>query len=152
WKSGRLAPPTASPTGTPLPPARVLRLAPLLALSVGLGPVFFPPERRLGHAPVHAQPPPVDALQGVVPQEAALPQPQEGPVGDPLLEPVVGRRAGDEARGVQRLPLAAGAQDEEGGVGALAVGLARPAAAEAVGVGPLVDQRPHLRPQLVGDA
>src|SRR5215211_4588635 len=76
-KSGRLAPSTARPTGTPLPSARMLRLVPFLPRSVGLGPVFFPPERGLGHAPVHAQPRPVDASQGVVLQEPALPQHQE---------------------------------------------------------------------------
>src|SRR5262245_23439504 len=152
WKSGRLAPSTARATGTPLPSARMLRLVPFLALSVGLAPVFFPPERGLGHAPVHAQPAPVDPFQRVVLQKPALPQAQEEAVGDPLLEAVVGRRAGADLRRVERLPLAAGAQHEEDGVGAVAVRLARPAAAEAVRVGAPADQGLHLRPQSVGDA
>src|SRR5262249_59001114 len=70
----------------------------------------------------------------------------------PLLEAVVGGGAGDEAGGVQGLPLAAGAQDEEDGIEALPVGAARPAAAEPVGV--LVGGQPRLEllPEFVGDA
>src|SRR4051812_16433441 len=108
--SGRLAPSTASPNGMPLPSTSRLRLAPFLARSVGFLPVFFPPEGSLGHAPVHAQPLPVDALAAVVFQQPALPQGQEDAVGDPLLEAVVRGGAGAELGGVQRLPLAAGAQ------------------------------------------
>jgi hypothetical protein len=124
----------------------MLRLVPFLARSVGLGPVFFPPEGCLGHGPVHAQPLPVDALEGVVLQQPGLPQHQEDARLDPLLEAVMGRRAGDESRGVQRLPLAAGAQYEEDGVGALAVTSGRAAAAEAVGVDTDRDVTPHLLP------
>lgn len=130
----------------------MLRLVPFLARSVGLGPVFSPPERGLGHGPVHAQPLPVDALEEVVLQKPGLPQHQEDAGLDPLLEAVVGGRAGHEARGAQRLPLAAGAQYEEDGVGALAVAPGRAAAAEAVSVDAGRDVTAHLLPQLVGDA
>src|SRR5262249_23147408 len=109
-KSLRLAPPTASPTGTPAASVSTLRLAPRLPRSVGFFPVFFPPEGRLGHAPVHRQPGPVDAHEEVVLQEAHLPELQEDAGPHPLLEAVVGGGAGDEAGGVQGLPLAAGAQ------------------------------------------
>src|SRR5438067_5705666 len=79
FMSWRLAPSTASPTGTPLASTSRLRLTPFLARSVGFGPVFFPPEGGLGHAPVQAQPAPVDALQAVVFQEARLPHLEEDP-------------------------------------------------------------------------
>src|SRR4051812_15049775 len=116
FTSWRLAPSTARPTGMPWASTSRLRLAPCLPRSVGFLPVFFPPEGRLGHAPVHAQPLPVDAPQAVVFQQPRLPQGQEDAVPDPLLEAVVRRRAGAEPGGVQRLPLAAGAQDKEDGV------------------------------------
>src|SRR4051794_22394372 len=89
-KSFRLAPPTATPPGTPPPPVSRLRLPPRLPRSVGFLPVFFPPEGCLRHAPVHRQPGPVDPLQLVVRQQPGLPQVQEHAGGDPLLEPVVG--------------------------------------------------------------
>jgi hypothetical protein len=150
--SGRLAPSTARPTGTPLPSASWLRLTPLLARSVGFLPVFFPPEGRLGHAPVHRQPGPVDALQAVVLQQAGLPHLEEDALADVLLEAVVGGRAGAEAGGAQRLPLAAGTEDEEDGVHADAVGGARLAAAEGVGVDVGGDAHLDLGPEVVGDA
>ena len=111
-----------------------LRLTPFLARSVGFLPVFFPPEGRLGHAPVHAQEGPVDALGVVVVEQAGLPPREEDAGPDPLLEAVVGRGARAELGGIQGLPLAAGAQDEEDGVRTDAVGRARPAAAEGVRV------------------
>src|SRR5215469_16527546 len=73
FRSGRLAPSTASPIGMPWPSTSRLRLVPCLARSVGFLPVFFPPEGRLGHAPVHAQPLPVDAFAVVVGHQADLP-------------------------------------------------------------------------------
>jgi len=63
-----------------------------------------------------------------------LPQGQKDAGLDPLLEAVVGGGTGAEAGGVQGLPLAAGAQHEEDGLHAGAVGRARTSAAEAVGV------------------
>src|SRR2546421_12840772 len=82
FMSGRLAPSTARPSGTPRPSTSWLRLTPFLARSVGFLPVFFPPEGRLGHAPVHGQPGPVDALEVVVVQEPQLPELEADPVGD----------------------------------------------------------------------
>src|SRR5262249_11285737 len=111
----RLAPSTARPTGMPSASTSRLRLVPRLARSVGFFPVFFPPEGRLGHAPVHAQPGPIEALQFVVAQQAGLPQGLEDAGLDPLLEAVVGGRSGTELGGIQGLPLAAGAQVEEDG-------------------------------------
>src|SRR5438270_4883827 len=91
FMSLRLAPSTASPTGMPSASTSRLRLAPFLARSVGFLPVFFPPEGRLGHAPVHAQPGPVQAPQVVVGQQAGLPHGLEDAGLDPLLEAVMGR-------------------------------------------------------------
>src|SRR5262249_9150013 len=104
-----VAPATTAPTGTPRASVRILRLTPFLPRSVGFGPVFFPPERGLAHRPVHGQPRPVDAHEVVVLQKARLPELQEDAGLNPLLEAVVGRRAGADAGGVQGLPLAAGA-------------------------------------------
>src|SRR5262249_55430393 len=115
-KSLRLAPSMTAPTGTPAASVRMLRLTPLLPRSVGVLPVFFPPERGLAHRPVHAQPGPIDAHEVVVLQKARLPELQEEAGGDPLLEAVVGGRAGADVGGVQGLPLAAGAEHVEDGV------------------------------------
>jgi hypothetical protein len=148
----RLAPSTASPTGMPSASTSRLRLAPRLARSVGFFPVFFPPEGRLGHAPVHRHPGPVQALQVVVGHQAGLPHVLEEAGFDPLLEAVMGGRSRAELGGVEGLPLAAGAEDEEDGVHADAVGGAGPAAAEAVGVLVLGDQFGDGLPEVVGDA
>src|SRR5262245_61666224 len=100
--SCRLAPSMASPTGTPLASTSRLRLAPSLPRSVGFWPVFFPPEGRLGHAPVHRQPLPVEPLQLVVLLQPALPELLEDAGPDPLLEAAVGRALGADAGGRQR--------------------------------------------------
>jgi hypothetical protein len=126
-------------------------LTPRLARSVGFLPVFFPPERRLGHAAVQRQPGPVDAAPVVVGQQAGLPQGREDAGFDPLLEAVVDRGAGQEAGGVQGLPLAAGAQDVQDGLHAEAIVGPRPAAAEAVRVRVLGQQEFHALPEVVGD-
>jgi hypothetical protein len=119
---------------------------------VGFLPVFFPPEGRLGHAPVHTQPVPVDAHQAVVFEQACLPHLEEDALLDPALEAVVGRGAGTELGGVQGLPLAAGAQDEEDGVHTGAVGRGRPTTTKGMGIHPLGDQPINLSPQIIGDA
>lgn len=150
--SGRLAPSTARPTGMPLPSTSWLRLTPFLARSVGSLPVLFPPEGRLGHAPVHRQPGPVDTLQAVVLKQAGFPHLEEDALADVLLEAVVGGRAGAELGGVESLPLAAGAEDKEDGVHADAVGSAGLAAAEGVGVNMGGDAHLDLGPEVIGDA
>jgi hypothetical protein len=71
---------------------------------------------------------------------------------DPLLEAVVGSRSWAKLGGVQRLPLAAGAEDEEDGLHANAIRGARAAAAEAVGVLVLGDQQGDGFPEVVGNA
>src|SRR5215469_942513 len=130
----RLAPSTATPTGMPSASTSRLRLTPCLARSVGFWPVFFPPEGRLGHAPVHRQPRPVDAFAVVVGHQADLPHLLEDAGLHPFLEAVVGRGPGAEDGGVQGFPLTAGAEDEEDGLHAGPVGLSRPPAALAAWV------------------
>src|SRR5438876_3959594 len=90
FMSLRLAPSTANPTGSPAASTSRLRLTPFLARSVGFLPVFFPPERRLGHAAVHAQPGPVEPLALVVGQQARLPHGLEDTGRDPFLEAIMG--------------------------------------------------------------
>src|ERR1700750_1278204 len=151
FMSGRLAPSTAKPTGMASASTSRLRFVPFLARSVGFLPVFFPPEGRLGHAPVHTQPVPVDALPVVVGHQAVLPQRLEEAGARPLLEAVVGRRAGTKTGGVQGLPLAAGTQHKQDGFQADAVGGAGTAAAEAVRVFMFGQQRGDGLPQVIGD-
>ena len=127
-------------------------MAPFLARSVGLLPVFFPPEGRLGHAPVHTQPGPVDPLPVVVGHQAGLPHGPEDAFVHPALEAVVGGGAGAEAGGVEGLPLATGAQDKEDGFHADAVGSGGFAAAEGMGVDPWRDEHGHGFPEVVADA
>ena len=115
-------------------------------------PVFFPPEGRLGHAPVHAQPLPVNALQTRVFQQSGLPQRRKDPRSDPLLEAVVRRGPRAELGGVQRFPLAAGAEHEQDGVHADPVGGAWSSTAEAMGVYVAGQVHLNFRPQAVRDA
>jgi hypothetical protein len=126
-------------------------LAPDLPRSVGFLPVFFPPERRLGQAPVHRQPSPIQPLQLVVFLQPLRPQLLEDTGLDPLLEAAMGRTLGADPRGAEGGPLAAGAEDEEDGVHGLAVGDARVMAAEGVGLAGR-QQRLEALPQRVGDA
>src|SRR3954471_18980074 len=89
FMSVAVAPSTAKPTGMPSASTSRLRLVPFLARSVGFLPVFFPPPGRLGHAPVHRQPVPVEAVVVVVGRQAGLPHPLEDAVPYPLRETVV---------------------------------------------------------------
>jgi len=126
-------------------------LTPFLARSVGFLPVFFPPERRLGHTPVHTQPGPVNAFPVVVGQQARLPQLLEDTRRDPFLEAIMGRGTRTKAGGVQSLPLTARAEHEEDSLHADAVGSTRPTAAEAMCVFMLGEQQGDALPQIIGD-
>ena len=126
-------------------------MAPNLPRSVGFLPVFFPPERGLGHGPVHGQPPPIEPLQLVVLQQALLPELGEDASLHPLLEAAVGGALGADAGRRQRAPLAAGAQREEDGIHGLAISDAWVVAAEGVGLAGR-QQRLDAPPQGVGDA
>ena len=115
-------------------------------------PVFFPPEGRFGHAPVHRQPGPVDALQTVIFQQPGPPHLKEEPGLNPLLKAVMRRGPGAKKSGVQGLPLAAGAEHEENGVHADPIRRARLAAAERVGVHMFGNQPFDLGPQIIRNA
>src|SRR5262249_56812067 len=80
---------------------------------VGFLPVFCPPERGLRQGPVHRLPAPLDALEPVVLGQAELPESEEDSGIGPLLEPAMGRGVRADAGGVERAPLAAGAEQEE---------------------------------------
>src|SRR5215211_1316961 len=110
WKSLRFAPSATTPKGTPRPSVSRLRFTPLLARSVGLGPVFPPTQGGLGHRPIQRLPRPLDPFQGVVFFQAQRPQLLKHAGFGPLLEAAMGGTAGADAGGVQRVPLAAGAQ------------------------------------------
>jgi hypothetical protein len=136
----------------PSPSVSRLRLTPFLARSVGFFPVFFPPEGCLGHAPVHRQPRPVDPLPVIVGHQARLPQGLEDALFHPALEAIVGGGTGAEAGGIEGLPLAAGAQHEEDGFHADAIGGGGLAAAERMCVQSLRDQFGDGQPQIIGNA
>ena len=150
--SCRLAPSTASPMGTPWPSVNRLRLTPLLARSVGFGPVFFPPERRLGHRAVHAQPVPVDALQLIKLSHPRLPEFQEDVCCNPLLKAVVGGGFGTQLGLRSGLPIGSRAEHVKNGIGTAAIRHARTATAKAVGIHPYWEQRGQNSPELLGDA
>lgn len=113
--SGVLAPLTAAPNGTPAPSVSTLRLVPRLARSVGFLPVFFPPERGLGHGSVQRLPLPIDPLEVLVFLEGDGPQLAEEALFDQPLEIAMDGAAGAELPR-DGLPLAAGAQDIENAV------------------------------------
>ena len=125
--SGRLAPSPALPQGMPAPSVSNLRLVPLLARSVGLGPVPVSPQRGLGHGPVPRLPLPVEADGGIVVQQSCLPQLLEDPSSLPLWKAIVHGAARAQAPR-QGLPLAAGPPHGEEGVQGLAVVHAGPPA------------------------
>src|SRR5882724_111894 len=132
FMSLRLAPSTATPTGIPSPSTSRLRLTPCLARSVGLFPVFFPPEGSFGHAAIHAQPRPVEALEFIVGLQAGLPHRQKDAGLEPFLEAVVCRGARTKAGGIERLPLATGAEHKHNGFHAHAVRRSRSASTKAM--------------------
>ena len=124
---------------------------PVLARSVGLGPVFFPGQGRLGHRPVHRLPAPLDPVLLVVLHEPLLPKPPEDPSLRPALERPVGRAAVADAGGIQGIPLTAGAQHEEDRVHGAARIDRFAVAAQGMGLAGR-EQRLDAFPQFVRDA
>ena len=114
-------------------------------------PVFFPPERCLGQAPVQAQPGPINASDAVVVEQPGLPPLEEDTGLDPFLETVVGGRSRTELGGIQGFPLTAGAQDEEDGIGADAVRSAGAPAAEGMPVDMRWEEDLQHFPQFIRD-
>ena len=79
----------AMPMGMPFPSVSKERLTPFLSRSVGLGPVASPPKGSLGHGPAHRLPFPINAMQGVILQQALPPQPLKNPGLPPQLAAVM---------------------------------------------------------------
>ena len=110
------AAPTAKPTGIPLVSVSKLLLTPFLPRSVGLGPLFFPTERRFGHRSIHGQPRPINPFGLVVLKKAFLPKTVEQSLLRPPLEPSMGCGTGADSSGVERIPLTARVQNEKNGI------------------------------------
>jgi hypothetical protein len=128
-----------------------LRLVPRLARSVGLGPVFFPAQGSLGQRAIQGEPLPIDPRQLFVSEQARNPELFKHPGLRPLLKAAVGAGVLADARAIQRLPRAAGAQYKQNAVHRVPV--LDPGAVTAPGVrfagG---QQRFHRLPQGVGQA
>jgi hypothetical protein len=90
-------------------------LVPGLARSVGLGPVFFPPEPGLAQPPVGRLPFPLDLAQLVALLDQQGPDLLEDAVAAPPLEPAVHRAIVAILLG-QLVPLAAAAEAEDDAV------------------------------------
>jgi len=149
FMSCRLAPATTTPTGTPAASHISERFTPSLPRSVGLGPVFSPAERGLGHRTVHAQPSPIQALQFVIDFQTTLPQTQKNARRAPFLKSPVGRRTGTNAGGVQGVPLTAGSQHKEDRVHGVSIIPSWPASTIPMRIRVLGQQRLHERPQFL---
>jgi hypothetical protein len=91
-------------------------------------------------------------LQAVVVEQPQLPQGLEDTGLDPLLEAVVGGGTGAILGGIERLPLTAGAEDEEDGIGTDAISRAWPSPTEAVGIHMPRNTDFHDLPHVIGDA
>src|SRR5215210_4048706 len=150
-KSLRLAPATTVASGTPLASVSRLRLAPFLARSTGLGPVFFPSQRSLGHRSIHGEPAPVDALQFIIGEQPIDPELLKDASLHPLLEAPVRRRVVAEAGGIQGSPLTARSEHEENRVHGVTIRHAWMVAAQRVRLSRR-QQGFHFLPELVRDA
>jgi len=100
-------------SGMPCASVSRLRLTPPLPRSVGLGPVFFPAQGRLGHGAIERQPRPVDPVECLQGQEPESPEFLEYASPRPLLKPPVGRTAGADTCAIERIPLRACAQHKK---------------------------------------
>jgi hypothetical protein len=101
---------------------------------VGLGPVFFPAQRRFRQRPVHRQPIPLDPAQLIKLLDARLPQLEKHPSFHPGLKSVMCCRMGTQLGLVEGVPLAAGPQDVENRIGTGSIRHSRSSSAKAMGV------------------
>src|SRR5258708_32084359 len=152
FMSWRFAPSIVRPIGTPCPSVSKLRLTPLLPRSVGLGPVFFPAQRRFGHRPVHTQPLPVNATEFIKLLNSGLPECEEDSRLHPLLKAIIGCRVRTQLGLIQGLPLATRSQHVEDGIGTVAIRHPWASSPKAMGIHMHRQQRLQLRPQLIRDA
>src|ERR1700687_3516323 len=105
FMSLRFAPATANPIGIPWASVKRLRLTPLFARSVGLGPLFFPAQRSLGHCAIHAQPVPIQPVQFLKACQPAGPEFQKDACRFPFLKATMGGRTGTQVRLIESFPL-----------------------------------------------
>ena len=107
------------------------------------------PAQGLCHRSIHRLPGPVDAHKLAVFQEPGLPQPVEHARLAPFLEPIMGGAVGADARGIQRVPLAAGPQHKQNPLQALPVVCPWTTAAKPMRIHMCGQQRLDLGPQFV---
>jgi len=117
-----------------------------------VGPVVSPAHGRLAQRPIHRPPVPLDPAQLLKLLDCGLPEFAEHARFHPGVKPIMRRRMRAQLSLVERVPLAAGPQDEEDGVGASAISDAWPPTPNAMGVDMDRQQRLEDRPQLIGDA
>src|SRR5512135_1236876 len=110
--STTLAPAITSPSGPPSPSVNRLFLVPCFPRSVGLLPVFSPPEAGLAQHRVGRLPLPLHAAEFVTLGDQHRPDPGEDTPLNPPLEPLVDGTLGAEPLG-QLAPLAAAAHPED---------------------------------------
>src|SRR5512135_794697 len=110
--STTLAPAITSPSGPPSPSVNRLFLVPCFPRSVGLLPVFFPPEAGLAQHRVGRLPLPLHSAEFVTLGNQDRPDSLEDPCCSPALEPVVDSALGSVPLG-QLVPLAAAAHPED---------------------------------------
>src|SRR5512135_2640232 len=130
--SWRLAPSIAMPIGTPCPSVSRLRFTPRLPRSVGLGPVFFPAQRRFRHGSIHREPVPVDPAELIKLLHSGLPEFEEDSRLYPLLKAVMRRRMRTQLRLIKGLPLASRSQHVEDRIGTVAIRHPRPSSSKAM--------------------
>jgi len=148
-ESCRLAPSMANPIGTPSPSVSKLRLTPSLARSVGLGPIFFPAQRCLGHRAVDGLPCPIDTFHLIILPESGGPKLLKNARRYPFLKSVMRRTTRTNSSGIQGIPLATCSQHEENGVQAHTVIDSWSPTSETMRVLVLRQQWLNLVPQLI---
>ena len=147
-----LAPSTTRPIGIPCPSESLLRLPPDLPRSVGLGPLFSPRSRAFVSAP------------SIASQSHSIPQSSSNR-STPAFRSLKTTQASTQAWKcpcagawahklclVQRLPLAAGAQDEEDRIGTGTIRHAQSSSTKAVRIDVDRQQRLQHGPQRIGNA
>jgi hypothetical protein len=138
--------------GDTMPLSQQTALDPALGAIGGMWPGFFPPEWRLGHRAVHAQPVPVNALQLVKRCHSRVPELPEDIRGDPRLKPVVCGGLGTSLDLVQGFPLASRPEDVKNGIGTAAIRDTGPPASTSMPIHRRGEQRFEDGPQRIGNA
>lgn len=117
-----------------------------------IGAGLFPAQRRFRHRAVHTGKRPVDAFQFIELLNTGLPERAKYIRLHPLLIAIMRRRMRDQFGLIQRLPLTAGAQDVEDGIGTRAIRYAWPATTKTVRAHMRRHERLQDCPQGIGDS